>query len=85
MACCHDDGILPDDHTLHTIVYNMCAKEGQRFHTKYGIPLGPGEELFLHFLSTKLNSLKEGILDLNIFVGEKFQESQDHLCSHSFC
>ena len=57
MACCHDDGILRDDHTLHTIVYNMCAKEGQRFHTKYGIPLG----------------------------GEKFQESQDHLCSYSFC
>ena len=69
MACCHDDGILPDDHTLHRIVYNMRAKEGQCFHTKYGIPLGPGEELFLHFLSTKLNSLNEGISRSKHFCG----------------
>ena len=30
MACCHDDGILPDDHTLHTMVYNMWEKKRER-------------------------------------------------------
>ena len=69
MAFCHNDGILRDDYTVYTIAYNMCAKEGQHFHTKYGIPLGPGEKLFLHFLSTKLKSSNEVISRSKHFCG----------------
>ena len=52
--------------------YITCVpKKGKHFHTKYGIPLGPGEELFLHFLSTKLNYLNKVISRSKHFCGRE--------------
>jgi len=55
-AACQQSGTVPLFHTVLRRSQSLLSSFGQFLYTLYGIPLGPGAEQALAFLTTSLTS-----------------------------